>query len=347
MNVSRVESSRVEVSGELSSREIKKLATDIGLGVIQTATALPTKTWQRMNAELFSRRPDIELRVYGFYSDVCDLGFARLMTNVRRFSADCLHQAINVEAVGEIPELEALRLGIFDLVNFDVLDRVSDRLVNLSLHATKSRKPNLSNLSRFERLRELYLEGQQKNIDVIAGLTSLKEVTLRSITTENLDYLSGLSELWSLDLKLGGTTNLGAIANLDSLKYLEIWQVRGLSDISVISDLFGLQNLFLQSLSRIESLPSLDRLTNLRRIYLENMKGLHDLSALETAPALEQFILIDGRSQSIEEVLPVLRNPRLKCVGAYFGSDKRNQEFEQLAAEHGKSPYVRTAFEYR
>ena len=347
MTVSKIESTRAQISSTVSSRELETLATDLSLGVVQTATALDDKTWQRMNAELFSRRPDIELRVYGFYDDGCDLSFAQMMTNVRRFSADCLHQAVNVEAIGDIPDLEALSLGIFDLVSFDVLDRVSNELVSLSLHATKSNRPDLSGLSRFERLRELYLEGQQKDIGVVAHLTDLEDVTLRSVTTENLDYLSGLSKLWSLDLKLGGTTNLAAIANLDSLKYLEIWQVRGLSDISVISDLTGLQNLFLQSLPRVASLPSLDRSTNLRRIVLENMKGLRDLSALETAPALEEFYLIDGRSHAIDELLPVLRNPRVRCARAGFGSDKRNREFEQLAAEHGKSAYARSQFEYR
>jgi hypothetical protein len=65
----------------------------------------------------------------------------------------------------------------------------------------------------------LYLEGQQQEIEVLSELSTLEEVTLRSISTTNLDYVSGLPRLWSLDVKLGGIRDFSSIADKQSIKY--------------------------------------------------------------------------------------------------------------------------------
>jgi hypothetical protein len=77
----------------------------------------------------------------------------------------------------------------------------------------------------------LYLERQQQGIEVLSELKGREDLTLRSITTEGLDYISTLPRLWSLDIKLGGIRNLSAIAGKESIKYLGLWQIRGLSDM--------------------------------------------------------------------------------------------------------------------
>ncbi len=80
--------------------------------------------------------------------------------------------------------------------------------------------------------------------------------------------------------------SLSAIANKESIKYLELWQIRGLSDLGIVSSLDGLQFLFLQSLKNVKAIPDLSKLYNLRRLHLENMKGLKDVSAIRHAPAI-------------------------------------------------------------
>ena len=54
------------------------------------------------------------------------------------------------------------------------------------------------------------------------------------------------------------------------LKYLELWQIRGLSDISVVSSLSDLQYLFLQALRNVDGIPDLSRLTRLRKVSGEH-----------------------------------------------------------------------------
>jgi hypothetical protein len=69
---------------------------------------------------------------------------------------------------------------------------------------------------------------------------------------------------------------------------------------------------------------------------------------LEWAPALEDFILMDGTKQEPEQLLPVLRNPKLRGASAYFGSDKKNGRFEELRKQHGKAPSAPfEQFDYR
>lgn len=343
-----VDATRAEFNDSATTYDFCELAKQPRLKVLQCSAPVRDAVWILVNECICAARPDVELRVYGHYSTECDLTFARLMTNVHCFSADCLMHASGVEAIAAISGLESLSLGIFELKDFSVLERISSGLTVLKLGATRSKKPSLAPLSKFRSLRVLYLEGQSKDIEVLSELPDLEDVTLRSITTPDLTYLARLSKLWSLDIKLGGIRNFKGIEGKQSIKYLELWQVRDLHDINVVEALPGLQNLFLQSLPHVESLPLLRDSIALRRVVVQNLKGLRDFTALETAPALEEFALLEGNKQTPQQLLPVLSNPRVRRVRAYFGSDRKNSDFLLLREKHGKAelkPWE--PFEYR
>ena len=339
---------RVEFDSSVSEADLRKLVGRSAIRTLQASSPVADSVWPLLNDVFFAVRPDVTLRVYGHYASTCDLSFARRMTHVRRFSADCLMRASNVEAIGNIPNLAELSLDIFELQGFDVLNDVSSALSTLSLGATRSKKPRLDSLARFRSLKTLYLEGQRHGIEVLGDLTELEDVTLRSITTPDLSYLAPLRRLWSLDIKLGGIRSFKGVEGKDSLKYLELWQVRELERVDVVELLPGLQNLFLQSLPHVAQLPSLHGSVALRRVVLENMKGLSDFGAFETAPALEEFALVQGDRQQPEQLLPLLRNPALRRASAHFGSDRRNQAFARLRDAHGKADWgSRAPFDYR
>ncbi len=342
-----LDKSLAQVSEPVSRWDLRRLAKDPAIRVVQTSDPLSLKSWRRIDDFVLANRPDVRLRVYGFYAGGCDLSFVRELSHVRHFAADCLQSAANVDAIEALRDLRSLSVGIFDLTSFQFLEALPSTLESLSLGATKSKRPDVGVVARFPSLRELYIEGQHKNLDAISELTNLEDLTLRSISTKDLSYVSPLSRLWSFDLKLGGITDLSALSNLKSLKYLEAWQVRGLSDLEVIASLPSLQNLFLQSLPKVRQLPPMDQCANLRRVVLENMKGLRNLSPLEDAPALEEFVLIAGNNLQPEELAPVLANRTLARVRAGFGSDKRNRAFDALAVASGKAPFEWTKFQYR
>jgi hypothetical protein len=343
----RVDRHRVEFSNSLTEKEVERLVSDLDIRTLQCSSPVGLDTWGLLNQNLFAQRPEIELRVYGFYSMACDLSFVRRVPNARRFSADCLMQASGMGHLAALENLEALSIGIYSLDNFDFLRQLPSGIRKLSLAATKSTKPQLHILSRFESLADLYLEGQQRGIGVLSELKKLEDLTLRSITTEGLDYISMLPQLRSLDIKLGGIKDLSAIAGSESIKYLELWQIRGLSDIRVVSSLAGLQSLFLQSLINVRAIPDLSKLHNLRRLHLENLKGLKDVSAIRHAPALEEFLHISAQNIQPEMYKDLMSMQSLKYVHVGYGSRKKNEEFKALVLWSGKQPGINRDFAFQ
>lgn len=335
-----------QISKGIRKRELEKLASNKKTQSIQFASPLSNSEIDLLEKIVFSKRPDISLRVYGHYGENCDLTFIKKIPSLRKFSADCLMDANGIEVVTELNNLEELGVGIYNLDNFDFLENINGNLKELYLQKTKSKKPNISSISRFTELEYLYLEGQQKGIESVNELKKLEKVILRSISTKNLDFLSNLNELWSVDVKLGGIQNFDAITTLPKLKYLELWQVRNLSDLTFISKLVKLQNLFIQSLKQLDKLPDFKNLNSLKRISLENLKGLTNLDSLKNVPNLEEFIYVLAENQEPENLIPVLENKNLKSVFCKFGSDRKNNRFDQLAKEYNKAEYKSTEFRY-
>lgn len=332
--------------GRISSKDIKALVNQKSVTRIQTTEPVKLSTIKRLNAEFFAERPDVLFRIYSSWDKPYDLSFLKLMPNLRRLSIDCSKSVSHIETISQLPNLVELGIGVLDLKNFDVLNQVPESLKALQISQTISKKPSIDMIKRFTKLEKLYIEGQCKGLDAIAELTQLQDLTLRSVSTQNLDFLAGLQKLWSVDLKLGGTKNLAALADVPNLKYLELWQIMKLDDISVISELKNLQNLFLESLKQITQMPKLDNLTSLRRIMLQNMSGMTDFASLANAPSLEELLLTNGVPAQVELLNPLFSNPNLKKASAYFGSNKRNHQFERTAKSRGLLPYKRCSFHY-
>lgn len=335
--IKRVDATWAEFDGTATERDFVELALQPELEVVQCSVPVPEELWRTINAVFFTARPDVGLRVYGHYGLTCDLSFTRLLPNVRRFAVDGLNKPSGVEHIAAMTGLRSLHLGIFDLKDLSILERVPAELTSLALEATRNKRTSLKVLSRFRALKELYLEGHSTDIEVLSELSGLEDLTLRSITTDDLRFLEPLQHLWSLDIKLGGIRNFTGVVGKESIKYLELWQVRELCDIEVVAALPGLQNLFLQSLPNTAAFPQLEEAKHLRRVVVENMKGLSDFSALQHAPALEEFDLIDGKKQAPQQLVPVLKNPTLRRISANFGSDRKNKEFAHMREHYGKS----------
>jgi hypothetical protein len=341
---SMLDAERVDFTEPISRAEIDYLVSYPKIEVLQCNTPIKEATWTLLNSEFFSKRPEVELRIYGPDLVPCDLSFAARMSHVRHFTVDLHNNAAGIEAITEMPNLQILIIRIYGLDNFNFLWKVTDKLTNLLLGVTRSKKPDLSPLSRFRKLKNIFLAGQQKNIDVLAELGTLEEVGLSSISTPGLDYLKRLQHMRSLKIMLGGIRDFLAIEGMRNIEYLQLTRVRELYNINFIARLPGLQNLELQSLPRVTHLPSFRELRELRRIGLYNLKGLRDFSALQWAPALEEFVLAEGQPQQPEDFLPVLRNPALRRSWAHFGSLRKEQRFRELLSEHGIKEEVRSHF---
>ncbi len=342
-----IKTGQYDISTGVSEAELHTLANDPKVSSIQFSRPLSNDEIDLLEKILFSQRPDISLRIYGHHSDECDLKFLERIPSIRKISADCLTNAKGIEIVSEIEHLEMLGVGIFDVVDFGFLDKVNPNLKELMLHQTNSKKPKISSINRFSNLEYLYLEGQQKGIESISELKNLQRIVLRSISTENLSYLKNLEKLWSVDIKLGGIKQFEELISLSNLKYLELWQIRDLSDLSFISKLKSLEYLFIQSLPKVSELPVLSDLKNLRKVYLENMKGLKALESLRHAPRLEEFNYIMAGNQTPEKMIPVLENSTVKRMWCGFGSNKKNLKFSDLLKEYNKEENITSFSDFK
>lgn len=130
---------RAEFYDSASADDFRELAKQPRLRVLQCSAPVHDAVWSLVNTHFCAARPDVLLRVYGHYPKECDLTFARLLTNVRHFAADCLMRATNAEAIAEIQGLESLSLGVFELTDFRVLERVSPGLTSLAHAASHHR----------------------------------------------------------------------------------------------------------------------------------------------------------------------------------------------------------------
>jgi hypothetical protein len=228
------------------------------------------------------------------------------------------------------PGIRHLAVEGFELEDFDGLNHVAVDLESLVLGQTKGKAHSLSFLQSSSRLKTLYIERHTKDLDVIGSLPQLENLTLRSITLPDLSILRPLKRLRSLDIKLGGTRNLDLLPKIGRLRYLELWMIRGLADLTPIASVRTLQYLFLQALRNVESLPSFARLHRLRRLHLETMKGLTDLQPAAKAPALEELVALDMRHLEAEAFRPFKRSRTLRKARVGLGSDRKNKAVTDL-----------------
>ena len=290
-----------QVRSPLTDEMLRPAVT--GRGVVQFDRRLTDDDFRKLG-EWFRAYPEMDLRAYGSYDhSITDLEFLRFFPTLRRFAADALWDS---------------------LTSLDGLRHLPTDLEELGIGATKV-KLDLAGLSRFPELRWLFLEGQTKHLEVVSGLTQLDDLTLRSITMPDLSLLLPLTRLRSLDIKLGGTRDLRLLPRVGELWYVELWMIRGLTDVTAVGAISSLRVLFLQALRQVETLPDLRAATSLRRIRLETMKGLRDLRPLATAPALEAVELIDMRHLRPEDLAPLVGLPNLKAVTPGLGSHRKNE----------------------
>lgn len=245
--------------------------------------------------------PEIPFRVYGGHPALKDLEFLRHFGFVRKFQVD-----------------------VWDLANLDGLRFLPPELEALGVGSTKSKRHSLRFLERFPALKRLFLEGHSKDFQVVGSLGRLESLTLRSITLPDLSALTRLNQLKSLDIKLGGTKDLRLAPGIGRLRYLELWMIRGLTDLSFIGDLEYLQHLVLESLKHVSTLPLFRNLRSLRRVKLQNMKGIRDLRSISEAPALEDLLTFEMVHLKPEDFGPFVGHRTLRTVSVGLGGRRKD-----------------------
>lgn len=183
--------------------------------------------------------------------------------------------------------------------------------------------PDLEFLELFPGLSRFTVEVFE--LESIEGLRHLRV---------DLEHL-GLGRTRSTAHSLRILERFGALRSLwlegvGAIEYLEIWLVRGLSDLTPLAELKSLRYLFLQALKQVRRLRSLARLSSLRRAHVETMSGLEDLAPIADAPNLEQLLLVDMKHLSPDAVRPFVGHPALRAASLGLGSIRKNRRADDL-----------------
>lgn len=305
----------INIIRDLDKKSIRQILKEENLFQVQFYNRPNPRTWDLLNQYLFSERPDVYLKLIKYEEPLTDLDFLLTMNN-----------------------LEHLYLDISDLNDLYKIGYLVN-LKGLILSETKSKSYSLKPISRLDKLNYLQVTGLIKDIESLSHLRNLTELTLRSLTLDNLDFLSTYENLEKLHVILGGTKNFDALRGLPNLKYLELYQIRQLSDIEFISDLKNLEFLQLSSLRNISRLPDFTNSHNLRKLVLVTLKGLEDISSLGKIDLLEEFLFVAANNLTPEQfkVLQNCKNLRMATVG--FGSHRKNKEFEQFCDSIGVNKF--------
>ena len=240
------------------------------------------------------------------------------------FAPPFQYEATDLEFLQFFPFLRRFVVHFRELQSLDGLRHVSETLESLAVLRAGRRQLDLSSLRQLTKVRKLQIESHKRHIEILAEMTWLEDLTLRSITLPDLSILVPLTSLVSLQIKLGATRDLSLLPQIGRLRYLELWRITGLSDLSAIGELTELRYLFLQTLKHVIELPDLSHAIHLRRVHLETMKGLRDLSPLANAPALEQLLLLDMPQLQPEDLRCLAGHPTLKGIDVGLGNSRKN-----------------------
>lgn len=131
-------------------------------------------------------------------------------------------------------------------------------------------------------------------------LAPVRRLTLWAVDLPD-GFLRTLPNLEWLDVRGGSGESADFVIGCDRLRYLQINQVRGLSDVSAVGDLATLELLSLYGLPKVMVLPNLASLRSLARLELGSLKALACLAPVLAAPALAELCLIRSVSMDADD----------------------------------------------
>jgi len=253
---------------------------------------------------LVAERPDVWLRVH--LAKSADLGFLK-----------------------HFPGLRHLDLEVFELDSVEGLSHVRDSLQ--SFHFGKTRKIiPLRWLADLPNLRNLYLCGHKKDIEVLGRLVDLTQLSLRGLTFPDLALLLPLTRLRGLSLHLGGTRDLRMLPVFAELEEINLLRITGLCDLSMLAEVGALKTLTLDWMQNVTRLPSFAPLRQLESVAMETMKGLTSLEPIAAAPALRTLEIINMPHLKAANFACLLGHRSLRTLRAFPGGNKVHMEIKKM-----------------
>lgn len=200
-----------------------------------------------------------------------------------------------------------------------------------------NKSADLSLLADYPNVEKLILSGDFANVDDILSLGSLNDLSIHISSDTPLNNLR-IPGLKSLSLNERLCVGYDGLLT-ESLEYLELIEIRKLSDLSFVEELTGLKKLYLNSLSAVEKLPDFGKMPNLYGLKVYELHKLNDIESLTRSVIryLDLTLAADKLSGTkIADVL--LRMERLeRFSGSLDRSCKRDGVLDNRLEKAGKS----------
>jgi len=263
---------------DIDDEFINQIAENSIIKFVQIASSLPRQAFDIID-RILSVRQDMYLRIYGLYGEeTIDLSLLQNMKNLKHlvldFSVKNRQDKFDFSVLTKLENLQSLRLNLFDLKDYSFVNNLSHNLEELYISTDTMGGGIVFDcrwLLQYRQLKNLYLgKKAKKNIESIAQLEKLGNLTLRGIKLKSFDFLKDRN-LKSLAVHWCSMNDLPSLAGFTSLKNLELWCIAKLEDISFVSTLENLENLNLTDLKYIHTLPDLSALKNLKDIKIDNV----------------------------------------------------------------------------
>lgn len=280
----------------------------------------------------------LEVRFYGHYGTHFDASVLRSLPDVAALSIDCLFDVTNLAALNELANLRCLSLGIYNLDDSQILESLQlQNLKKLSIGESLKVNFDLAPLQASHSLTNLYVEKHTKNIDSLATLPALHDLTLRCISKkQGIGFVSKIQSLRRLVVILGGRTDISEVIH-PSLEELEIIRVMGFTNFDSIVGFPSLRSLKIEDQIRLEKLLFTELNGKIKSVRIWNCKKLKILKGLEHLNEL-QSLWIGQTELEVDEILQQRLSPSLKEFA--FGSNTRKKS-EEISKKLAALGYLR------
>jgi hypothetical protein len=201
-------------------------------------------------------------------------------------------KAVDLRWLQDVPGVRKLWLDLppDTLIDYGVLESLPAGLTGLYLPETKRRIQGMERLARFRGLTDLALSGNVPDIDVVAGLKSLRALTLFRTKVTSLDALAGLAKLRTLTIEKSAVEQWDVLPRLPALRELLLKEARGAADLAVVGRCAQLTRLDVFFCRLAGALPDLAPMKALQFLRLTGPSPAATLADLWRAPALKSLL---------------------------------------------------------
>lgn len=326
---------RMQNPQQLDMAAIDAAAADGRQVIVQFDTlGQPAPLLAELDAAARRHGTALTVRIYGYESRVFDAAIVRALPHVASLALDYHRCATNLDALGELPHLKQLSLGVYELAQQDILALENlHQLVHLSLGEAAHDKLDLSPLRHYASLASLALDGHSRHLDTLAQLPALQTLSLFRIKNKvALDFLGDVAQLQQLRLQLGARESIASI-EAPLLHKLELIRVRGLAQLGQLQRFPLLRQLWVEDQIRLEQLDLAGNRA-LETLHLHTCKSLASVTGLAALPSLQKLSISETALEPdalLAQALPAsLREMRFRT-----GKAKRDREISGKLKELG------------